>query len=98
MWVALFGTNRVGRINPADGGLRVFPLPDPGARPRRLVVDAAGIVWYTDYARGRLGRLDPATGAVRDFVCPAGDGSPPSGIAIRPTAPVWSHEPPRPHD
>jgi virginiamycin B lyase len=72
--------------------LREFPLPDPAARPRRLVVDAAGIVWYTDYARGRLGRLDPATGAVRDVLCPGGDGSRPYGIAIGTDGRVWYDE------
>src|SRR5207237_383825 len=65
IWMALFGTNRIGRIDPADGALKIFPLPESGARPRRLIVDAKGIVWYSDYARGHLGRLDPATGQVR---------------------------------
>src|SRR2546422_8227121 len=35
----------------------LFRSPDAAARPRRLVVDAKGIVWYSDYARGQLGRL-----------------------------------------
>src|SRR5438552_3793314 len=52
--------DRPGR--PGERHLRIFPLPAPGSRPRRLIVDAQGIVWYSDYARDRLGRLDPATG------------------------------------
>src|SRR2546422_9648777 len=80
--MALFGTNQIGRVDPANGDLRIFSLPTPGSRPRRLIVDAKGIVWYSDYARDRLGRLDPATGQVREVPCPRGRGSQPDGIAI----------------
>ncbi|HEX4633923.1 MAG TPA: hypothetical protein VH163_08830, partial [Gemmatimonadales bacterium] len=75
-----------------DGSLKDFPLPNAGARPRRLAVDSHGIVWYTDYARGQLGRLDPATGAVREFRCPGGDGSAPYGIAVGPDGRLWYDE------
>jgi len=92
IWMALFGTNQIGRIDPADGALKVFPLPASGARPRRLIVDAKGIVWYSDYARGKLGRLDPATGQVREFTCPGGDGSQPYGIAVGTDGRIWYDE------
>src|SRR3989441_1249391 len=74
------------------GDLRIFPLPTPGSRPRRLIVDAKGIVWYSDYARDRLGRLDPATGQVREFPCPGGSGSQPYGIAIGSDGRIWYDE------
>jgi virginiamycin B lyase len=90
--MALFGTNQIGRIAPADGALKLFPLPERGARPRRLVADPRGIVWYTDYARGALGRLDPVTGAVREFPAPGGGASGPYGIAIAPDGRIWYDE------
>src|SRR5439155_3926961 len=76
IWMALFGTNQIGRINPADGSLRIFPLPAPSSRPRRLIVDRHGIVWYSDYARGKLGRVDPPTAKARDFPSPGGSRAP----------------------
>ena len=92
IWMALFGTNQIGRIDPADGKIKIFPLPAAGARPRRLIVDAKGIVWYSDYARGKLGRLDPVTGQVRDFASPGGDGSEPYGIAAGTDGRIWYNE------
>src|SRR5205814_979609 len=92
IWMALFGTNKIGRITAVDGSLREYPLPDPAARPRRLVVDSHGIVWYSDYARGRLGRLDPATGQVREFPCPGGGDSQPYGIAVGTDGRIWYNE------
>jgi virginiamycin B lyase len=92
LWIALFGTNQLARVSPGDGALKLYPLPDAGARPRRIAVDGDGMVWYTDYARGRLGVLDPATGRVRDFASPGGAGSGPYGIAIAPDGRVWYDE------
>ena len=92
LWIALFGTNNIGRIDPANGTIRLFPIPDSTARPRRLVVDAQGIVWFTDNVRGHLGRLDPKTGAVRLFPSPGGAGSGPYGIAIAPDGRIWYDE------
>jgi virginiamycin B lyase len=89
--MAELGTNKIGRIDPANGALREFTLPD-GARPRRLQVDPKGIVWYTDYARGYLGRLDPASAAVREFASPGGSSSGPYGIAIGTDGRIWYNE------
>jgi virginiamycin B lyase len=38
---------------------RSIPLPDAGARPRRIAIGPNDIVWYTDFARGFLGRSTP---------------------------------------
>jgi virginiamycin B lyase len=90
--MALFGTNVIGRVDPATGALREFRLPDSGARPRRLIVDAGGAVWYTNYAQGKLGVLDPKTGHVREFASPGGDRAAPYGIAITPDGHIWYDE------
>ena len=62
IWIALLGTNKLGRVDPATGSMQEFILPAEEARPRRLQVGADGTVWYTDYGRGYLGALDPRTG------------------------------------
>src|SRR5258708_19423236 len=67
-------------------------MHDATAGPRRVVVDAQGIVWFTDNVQGHLGRLDPKTGAVRLFPSPGGAGSGPYGIAIAPDGRIWYDE------
>lgn len=88
-WVALFGTNLIARVDAASMTLETFELPDPGARPRRLVIDSADRIWYTDYARGKLGRLDPTTGDVSEWDNPGGDDSRPYGMAVDADDRIW---------
>lgn len=88
IWVALFGTNRLGHIDPGTGALDQITLPNDGTRPRRLVVDPHGVIWYTDYARHRLGSDDPRTRATREWASP-GDHAAPYGIAIAPDGRIF---------
>jgi virginiamycin B lyase len=92
IWVALFGTNKLGRINAANGALSEITLPQAGARPRRLVVDESGVIWYSDFARGYLGSYNPASGVFREWQSPGGSGSAPYGIAIAPDGRIFYDE------
>jgi virginiamycin B lyase len=87
-WVALFGSNALGLVDPATMEMETFTLPE-GARPRRLVIDRSDRVWYVDYARGKLARLDPETGDVREWDSPGGDDSRPYGMAIDADDRIW---------
>ena len=87
-WIALFGTNLIGTIDPETFALRTFELPE-GARPRRLGLTSDDTVWYVDYARGFLGRLDPASGDIREFPMPGGPDSRPYGMAVDDDDRIW---------
>ena len=92
LWVALFGTNRLGHIVTSDPPvLEEVELPSAGSRPRRLTVDSQGKVWYTDYPREKLGRFDPA--AAEGMGVTEWDTSPQGGrgygIALGPDGNVW---------
>ncbi|HEY0710478.1 MAG TPA: hypothetical protein VGG33_26980, partial [Polyangia bacterium] len=90
LWVALFGTNKVGQVDPANPTMmREVTLPNGGARPRRIAVDTAGHVYYTDHARGFLGRFDPAANAFKEWRSPAGAGSQPYGITVGPDKRIY---------
>jgi len=92
VWIAHLGTNQLGRVDQNTGALKAYPLPDAGARPRRLAITSDGTVWYTDYARGYLGALDPATGKVREWASPGGAQSGPYGISIGTDGQLWYDE------
>lgn len=87
----LFGTNKIGTIDPKTMAITEYMLPE-GARPRRIEVDRNDIVWYTDYARGFLGRLDLKTKEVKEFPSPGGSGSQPYGIAATSDGAIWYSE------
>jgi virginiamycin B lyase len=88
----LFGTNKIGSIDPKTMQITEYPLPNPQARPRRIAIDANDIVWYTDYRRGYLGRLDSQTKQVKEYASPGGTGSQPYGITTTPDGAVWYSE------
>jgi virginiamycin B lyase len=93
LWVALFATNKIAQIKvEAPAMMLEVTLPAGGARPRRIAVDTAGHVYYTDYARGYLGRYDPATKMFKEWPSPAGAGSAPYGITVGPDKRIYYAE------
>lgn len=92
VWVALFGSNRLARIDPSASPVSAeeYVLPKPGARPRRLAVDARGRVWYSDYPGRELGSMDPAAPLAERFAqFPTPRGGRPYGIAVGPDQRIW---------
>jgi virginiamycin B lyase len=67
-WAGQWG-NLVGRIDPATGDMKEYPLP-ANAMPHTVVLDAAGDVWYTGNKNGTMGRLDPDTGEITEYKMP----------------------------
>ncbi len=88
----LFGTNKIGTIDPKTGTIREYTLPNDRARPRRIEITDDRTVWYGDYTRGYLGRLDTETGAVEEFALPSGGASLLYGMSTDDRGYVWVAE------
>ena len=84
-----FNSNKIGSADPKTLIIREYPLPDKGARPRRIAIGKDDTVWYGDYARGYLGHLDPKTGEVEEFKSPGGEDSRPYAIDVTADGAVW---------
>ena len=67
-WAGQFG-NLIGRLNPATGEMKEYPLP-PNAMPHTVELDAKGMPWYTGNKNGSIGKLDPATGQITVYKMP----------------------------
>lgn len=59
----------VGRLDPATGEMREYPLP-AGARAHTVFADPQGRIWYTGNGNGTMGWLDPESGAVTEYAMP----------------------------
>jgi virginiamycin B lyase len=68
-WAGQWG-NMLGRINPATGEMKEYPLP-ANAMPHTVLLDRQGGVWYTGNKNATIGKLDPATGKVTEYKMPA---------------------------
>jgi virginiamycin B lyase len=66
----LFGTNKIGTIDPKTFELKTFPLPNDSTRPRRIAITSDDQIYYGDYTRGYLGHLDPKTGKTEEWRLP----------------------------
>ena len=86
-----FGSNKIGRINPATLEILEYTLPD-GARPRRIANNPDHSIYYSDFARGYIARFDPRTGKVVEWPSPGGPDSHPYGIASTRDGTVWYSE------
>ena len=91
-WFDLFGTNKIGTIDPNTMEFKAYVLPNERSRPRRIELTSDGAVWYGDYTRGYLGRLDPATGKTQEWLLPSGAGSLPYGMAVDDHDRIWLAE------
>lgn len=67
-WAGQWG-NLIGRLNPEDGRMQEYGLPE-NAMPHTVTLDAAGNVWYTGNKNGSVGKLDPATGKITVYPMP----------------------------
>jgi virginiamycin B lyase len=56
-----------------------YDLPRPEAMPHDAMVDAQGMVWYSDFASQYLGKLDPKTGKVVEYPVPLMEAKEPRG-------------------
>ncbi len=68
-------SNMLGRVDPATGEIKEFPLP-PDSGPHGLTEDDAGNIWYTGISQNYIGRLDPKTGDVTQYAVAEADVAP----------------------
>ena len=71
IYISVMNGNKIARFDTTAKTFKEWDLP-PSAQPHGLLVDRAGIVWYTGHGNGTIGRLDPATGQVTQYKAPSG--------------------------
>jgi virginiamycin B lyase len=86
-WVGQFG-NLIGRLNPATGEMKEFPLP-PMAKPHTVTLDAQGTPWYSGNMNGTIGKIDPATGKVTEYKMPDPNAKDPHTIVFDRKGILW---------
>lgn len=72
LWVALFGTGQVARIDMASAKVtRTYDLPDRASAPYAVTWDEARkVVWVANANSDAIDRLDPETGEVKTYPMP----------------------------
>ena len=79
----------IGRLDPRDGSIQKFPMPDSMVRdPHTLVFDKNGDIWFTAQGGNAVGRLTVGTGKVQLIMVPT-PRSRPYGIKIDSKGNPW---------
>ncbi|MEP6692913.1 MAG: lyase [Gemmatimonadaceae bacterium] len=88
-WFDLFGTNKIGTIDPETFVLRMHTLPSDTARPRRIAVTSDDQIYFGDYTRGFLGHLEPKSGRIEEFALPLGRAALPYAMTTDDRDVIW---------
>lgn len=71
VWFAERHTDKVGKVNPANGEIAEIPLLTKYSNVRRMAADGEGNVWVAEYGNiGKLAMVDHRTGKVTDYPTP----------------------------
>ena len=89
LWYTAQEANAIGRLDPATGAIKQYPLKTPHSGPHGLVSDAAGNIWFTANYAGYIGKLDPKSRSVTDFKINDPRGQDPHTPVIAPDGRVW---------
>ena len=88
IWYAGQWTNLIGRINPATGEMKEYPLP-ANAKPHTVTLDAKGNVWYAGNGNATIGYFDPKTEKITEFKMPDPQAKDPHSMIFDAKGTLW---------
>ena len=81
LWFTVQRANKVGRLDPKTGDLKLVETPTPNALPYGMVVDTKGTPYYCAFGAPKIAAIDPATMKIKEWTLP-NPGARPRRIAI----------------
>jgi virginiamycin B lyase len=70
LWFTEQMVSKLGRLDPATGAFKEYPLKGPNDGPHGLVADRDDNIWYTGNFAAHIGKLNPRTGEVTQYKMP----------------------------
>jgi virginiamycin B lyase len=71
LWFAEYTKDgKIGKVDAKTLHVTKWALPTVDARPRRIVIDSDGTVWFAEFRTGGIGRFDPKTETIKEFALP----------------------------
>ena len=76
IWYTGYRGNLLGRLDPATGVNRDYPMNVPNSAPHGLLWDPKGSVWFTGLEGNYIGKVNAETGQVTEYKMPPGATGP----------------------
>jgi virginiamycin B lyase len=70
LWFTEQMVSKLGRLDPATGDFKEYPLKGENDGPHGLVADREGNIWYTGNFAAHIGKLNPRSGEVTQYKMP----------------------------
>lgn len=70
LWFTAQNANRIGRLDPKTGEIKLLVSPTPNSRPYGMAVNSKGTVFYVAFGTNKVGSVDPQTLAIREYTLP----------------------------
>ncbi|HEY6947134.1 MAG TPA: hypothetical protein VI431_18490 [Candidatus Acidoferrum sp.] len=89
LWFTEQMQNKIGRLDPASGAFKEFPLRVDNSGPHGLVADADGNIWFTGNFAHYIGKLDTKTGEVKEYKMPDAKAEDPHSLVFDSDGILW---------
>jgi Streptogramin lyase len=89
LWFTEQLVSKLGRLDPATGAFKEYPLKGPNDGPHGLVADRDGDIWYTGNSAAYIGKLNPRTGEVTQYKMPDAKAEDPHTAVFDSRGTLW---------
>jgi virginiamycin B lyase len=89
LWFTEQMVSKLGRLDPATGDFKEFPLKGENDGPHGLVADREGNIWYTGNFAAHIGKLNPRSGEVTQYKMPDAKAEDPHTAVFDAQGTLW---------
>jgi virginiamycin B lyase len=89
LWFTEQMVSKLGRLDPATGDFKEYPLKGKNDGPHGLVADREGNIWYTGNFAAHIGKLNPRSGEVTQYKMPSNKAQDPHTAVFGPQGMLW---------
>jgi len=76
LFFTLQSSNMVGRINPANGEIKLVSPPTQRTNPYGMVVDSKATPWFVQFNINKISSINPTTMEIKEYNLPNADSRP----------------------
>jgi virginiamycin B lyase len=70
LWFTVQNANRIGRLDPKSGEIKLLTPPTPKSRPYGMALDSKGNLFVVQFGTNKVARVDPKTLEIREYALP----------------------------
>jgi virginiamycin B lyase len=88
LWFTMQNLNRIGRLDPKTGDMKLLTPPTAGSRPYGMALNSTGTIFFVEFGTNQVGSIDPKTMEFHEYKLPDAAARP-RRIAITSDDTVW---------